>query len=891
VAKKGYDRSLAPGQVQSDELHNIREELELYLEMRTEELIGNGHGPEEARRLAEEAFGDAPRIEDDLRRQARHRNGKQGTMMTMSGLKQDLAYALRTFRRSPGFTLTAVLTLALALGGNTAIFSVVDGALLQAMPFEDSDELVYVNGYHLTNGEIAIRGASFPEFRDWRERARGVSPMAAIAGGGMAVTGDGGAESLSLEIVTEDYFDVLRVSPALGRAFTAQEHSEPGAFAVALLSHALWERRYGAAPDILGRDIVLDDLPYTVIGVMPEGFGGTALNTDLWIPDAMIGVNALEARGGRFLSVIGRLTTDAPSAQRELDVIARDLQVEYPEAHEDRFAQVQGFKNAYLDTTGPLLWILLGAGGVLLLIAAANVANLLLVRAHGRTREIVLRRALGAESRRVAGQLFTESMVLALMGGIAGLGVAYVGLGVLGPMIPQGVLPGYVQVELSTTTFGFSLAILALVGVVMGLVPAAASARLDIATTLREGGRSAGGSFRRFRAQHLFVVAQVALALVLTVGAGLLTRSFRAEMGVDTGSAIENVVAMRVSLPSGRYPDAESRRQFANEIERLVGELPGVTSASISSDLPFRGGSSGAYVFKQDALDERIRYHRHLVAPGYLETLGVELSAGRFISDGDLDGSAGVGVITEAMVRRLFPDENPIGQTMYLRPGGDPDMGFEIVGVIKDMRFRDLRTSLMAEGNSPDIFFPYAQIPTSNIEVAVRVQGEPASYVSLLREVAAQMDGDLPVFQIQPLIDGYRAQTATPRFAAFLMSLFSSLAVVLACVGIYGVLSFAVGQRSQEIAIRRAIGATAGGVAKRVVADGLKLVSVGLVVGGVGAAMGSRVLTSFLFEVQATDPLTFVMVGLGMVVVAVLAAVIPAVRASRRDPAEILGAE
>jgi putative ABC transport system permease protein len=892
---KHYDRSMAPGQVAADELRDIREELELYLEMRTEELVGEGMEPEEARRVAEERFGDTARIESELRRQATRRRAKKGTMMTMGGLRQDLAFAMRTFRRNPGFTFVAVLTLALALAGNTTIFSVVDAALLQAMPFEDSDELVYVNGYHLTNGEIAIRGASFPEFYDWRERARGVSPMAAVGSFTLAISGDGEAESLATEMVTEDYFEVLRVTAAVGRVFTVEEHGPANGSGLAVISDGLWERRYGAEPDVIGQTILLNDQSFTVVGIMPSTFGGIALNTDVWIPESnsmVLGFDGLtEARGSRFLSVIGRLATTEGQAQQELDVVATELQGEWPRAHEDRFAQIQGFREAYLDTTGELLWVLLGAGAVLLLIAAANVANLLLVRAHGRTKEIVLRRALGAESRRVAGQLLTETMVLAVMGGVAGLGLAYVGLQALGPMIPQGVLPGYVDVELSARTFGFSLAVLGVVGVFMGLVPAAASSRLEIATTLRESGRSAAGSLKRFRAQHLFVVAQVGLALVLMVGAGLLTRSFRAQLGVDTGSSIENVVAMRVSLPAARYPDNESRRIFANEIERLASELPGVTSASISSRLPFRGGSSGAYVFKQTALDERIRFHRHSVAPGYLETVGIELSAGRFISNSDLDAAAAVGVITEAMVQRVFPGENPIGQTMYLRPGGDPDMGFEIIGVVKDVRYRDLTTSLLAERNSPDVYFAYDQLPTPTIEVAVRVQGEPASYVTQLRGLAAQLDADLPVFDIQPLIEGYRAQTAVPRFAAFLMSLFSALAVILACVGIYGVLAFAVGQRAQEIAIRRAIGATAPSVAKRVVADALKLSSIGLVAGGVGAVWGSRVLENFLFEVPRRDPVTFGMVGGAMVAVAVLAAVIPAVRAARRDPAEILGAE
>ncbi len=895
MAGKRYGRSMAPGQVASDALRDIREELELYLELRTEELVESGMDPIEARRVAEEHFGDAARIEDELRRQARRRRAKRGTVMTMGGLKQDVRFALRTLRRNPGFAFVAVLTLGLALGGNTAIFSVVDAALLQAMPFEDADELVFVNGSHRTDGEVAIRGASFPEFYDWQDRARTIEPMAAVGTFTLAVSGDGEAEPLAVEMVTEEYFAVLRAEAALGRTFTAEEHGPGGTPGLAVLSDGLWERRYGHDTSALGSTVVLDDQPYSVIGVMPPSFGGTALNTDVWIAESsvsLIGFEGLtDARTARFLSVVGRLHGPEEGAQEELDAIAAELQRLYPAEHEDRFAQIQGFREAYLDTTGQLLWVLLGAGALLLAIGAANVANLLLVRAHGRTREIVLRRALGAETHRVAGQLLTESVVLAAAGGVLGLFLAWVGLRTLAPMIPQGVLPGYVDVALSAKTFLFSAATLAVVGLFMGLVPAMASARVQLATTLREGGLSAAGSLKRLRAQHLFVIAQVALALVLMVGAGLLTRSFRAQVGVDTGASISDVVAMRVSLPDVRYPDAEARREFGDEAHRLAETLPGVENASVSSDLPFRGGSVGSYVYAQSAPEDRIRYHRHSVGPEYLETVGIELSAGRFISETDVADGPGVAVITEAMAARVFPDENPVGQTMYMRPGADPDFAFEVVGVIRDLRYRDLTTSLMAERNSPDIFFAFSQIPTSTIEIAVKVQGEPESFVPALRALAAELDPDLPVFDVAPVVEGYRAQTATPRFAAFLMSLLSGLAALLACVGIYGILSFAVGQRGREIAVRLAIGASAPSVARSVIGDGMKLVSIGLGVGALVALTGSRALEHLLFEVTRTDPITFVSVAGLMLAVAAVAALIPAVRATRKDPAAVLGAE
>ena len=895
MSRSPFVRSLRPGQVRADETEDIKQELELYLQLRTEELVRDGMDPREARRLAEQRFGDTERIEADLRRQARRRSARRGRTMTMGGLRQDLAFAVRTFQRSPGFSLVAVLTLALALGGNTAIYSVVDAALLQAMPFEDHEQLVYLNGYHLVDGEISIRGASFPEFRDWNERSELVSPMAAVGSFSLAVTGGSEAERVSAEAVTAEYFAVLRAEPSRGRTFLAQEHAEPDAYPIVIISHAFWERRFALDPQAVGSDLVLNDRPLTIVGVMPEGFGGTALNTDVWIPEAMIslvsGVGVLDERGSRFLSVIGRLAdgTDISAAQTELDVIAADLQGLFPEQHEDRYSQIQPFREAYLGATGRLLWVLMGAGIVLLLIAAANVANLLLVRSHGRTREIALRRALGAGGARVASQLLTESVVLAAVGGAFGLVLAWMGLRFLAPMIPQGVLPGYIEPRLSASAFVFSIAVLTLVGVVTGLVPAVASARPGIAATLREGARSAvGGNLRRLRAQHVFVVAQVALALVLMVGAGLLTRSFRAELAVDTGSELERVAAMRMQLPRSRYDSQEAITSFVAELERRVAEVPGVQTASISSDLPFRGGSSGAYIFRQDAAEDRIRFHSHSVTPGYFETLGVTLLEGRLLNDTDVGDGIGSAVITAAMVRRVFPGQNAVGQTMYLRSGAEVPV--EIVGVIEDLRYRDLTTSLMAEGNSPDVFFSYWQLPTRTVEVAVTA-ASPSTIGAAIRQVVADLDPDLPVFQVQPLMTSYEAQTATPRFAAFLMGLFSTLAVVLACVGIYGVLAFAVGQRSREIAIRRAIGATAPSIARSVIGDGLKLTVIGLFLGGIGAAAGSRVLESFLFGVETTDPLTFVSVGGGMLVVAMMAAVVPAVRAMRRDPADALNAD
>ncbi|HKJ01181.1 MAG TPA: ABC transporter permease [Longimicrobiales bacterium] len=884
-----------PGAVRGDPEADIREEMELYIELRTEELVAGGMSPEAARREAEARFGDRETVARRVRRETDRRQGNDGRMM-MGELRQNLAYVFRTSRRNPGFTLMAALTLAVALAGNTAIFSVLDAAVLRALPFKDPDGLVFIDGYQLQDGQHAIRYASVPEFRDWRERARSIDPMVGVRANSVTLSGNGQAERVIAEVVSAGYFDLLGGQAALGRTFTEEEYATPDGYPVVVLSHALWQRTYGGDPTVVGRTLEINERTVSVVGVMPADFVAVNLDVDVWVPMGMISLlgssQVLEARGSRFLPVIGRLRpgSDIAEAQTELDAIARDLQEEYPDVNEDRFAEVRSFRDGYLGTTGRLLWVLFGGGALLLLIASANVANLLLVRANARTRELVLRRALGADGGRVARQLLTESLVLAGVGGVAGLLLAAWGLRVMTALIPEGVLPGYAHPALSARAFGFTLVVLALAGMFAGLVPAVSSARRDLAGTLRAGARAVTGAGAR--TQKIFVVTQVGLALLLMVGAGLLTRSFRAQLAVDPGMETEGVYAFRVQPPRERYPDAASLRVFTDEVLRVVGEVPGVASVAASSDFPFRGGSSGAYVYRPDDPETRIRYHRHSVSPRYFENLGAELVAGRFIEAQDQADARGVAVVSQAFVRRVFPDAGSgVGQTFWTGNPDDPGNLAEIVGVVKDVRYRDLTQDMMEASNSPDVFFSLDQVPSRTLEISYRGTGDQAPPASAIRRAVQGVDATIPIYAMASLEELYRAQTATPRFAAFLMGLFSALALSLACVGIYGVLSFTVGQRGPEIALRRALGAGAGDVARSVVWDGTRLAALGLVVGGGAAFAGGRVLQSLLFDVQPTDPATFGVVSLAVMVVAVLAAAVPAWRATRKAPADALGAE
>lgn len=884
-----------PPHVSGDD--DARAEIESHIELLVDELVAGGMSDTEARLEARARFGDPAAWQKKTNRTDPRRHGTMTTMMTR--FLQDLRFALRGFRRNPGFAAMAVLTLAVALAGNTAIFSVLDAAVLRALPFPDADRLVFINGVHRTAEGEAPRMASVPEFRDWRERARTVDPVVASAANTFTMTGVAEAERLQGELVSEGYFELLGGSTALGRTFTDEEYTLYDLPPVAVLSYPLWQRAFGGAPDVVGRTFQLNERTVEVVGVMPEGFVGTGLQSELWAPLPAISLVAsteiLDSRGTRFLPVLGRLAPGATldDAQAEFEGIAGQLQQEHPDSHEDRFARLLTFREGYLDTTGDLLWILFGAGLLLVVIAGANVANLLLVRAHARTRELTVRRAMGADSGRITGQLLTESVALATIGGILGLLGAGWALRAALPLVPEGVLPSYAEPGVSLRAFGFTMAVLAFVGLASGLVPALTSARRDLASTLRSGRGSLAG--RGNRAQKAFVVTQVGLALMLLVGAGLLTRSLRAQLAIDPGLEIEGVHALRVSPPRERYPDGESLRIYADELTRRVSEVPGVSEVALSSDFPFRGGSSGAYTMRPDDPETLIRIHRHSVSPGFFDLLEVEILAGRVFTLADDAEAPGVVVVTEAFVERVFPEDPApaaaIGRQVWVGNPNDPENLAEIVGVVENVRFRNLTQSMMDGPNSPDQFFALAQVPSRTHEVSFRVAGDEGAAVAGVRRAVQELDPSTPPFGLAALRELYDNQTAMPRLAAVLMGAFSVLALSLASVGIYGVLTFTVGQRGPEIALRRALGADAGDVARSVVWDAVKLAGVGVVVGGLAAFFAGDLLESLLYQVQAGDVTTLAVTGVALLAVAAVAAAVPAVRAARKAPADALSAE
>jgi putative ABC transport system permease protein len=810
-------------------------------------------------------------------------------------MSRDLAFAFRSLRRRPAFSAAVVLTLALGLGASMAIFSLVDAALLRPFPFTEPERLTFLWG--VAGPERDVRGASFLEAKDWGTRNRTLVGLSVYDNPSINLRTDDGAERIEAEWVSASYFSLLGATPALGRTFLPEEDEVPERDAVVVLSHSLWANRFGADSSIVGRAVTLNDRPYTVVGVMPEGFRGLSYQAEAWVPSMMIGVigepSMLERRGSRWIGAIARLRpgVTAEEAQRDLDRVAATLAADYPETNTDRGVQLLGLREYYLGDLRGLLFLLLGAVTLFLLVACANVTSLQLVRATARSREIGVRLALGADRGQLVRQLLTESVVLALAGGAAGLLLALWLVDVVPSLLPEGLLPPYIDVVLDGRVLAAGAALCVGCGIAVGLAPALRATRQDPGEALKSGGRSAAsaiGAIGRPRLQQAIVVAEVAIAIVLLVSAGLMARSFANRLGVDPGFRPEGVLAVRVTLPRERY-DTEARNAFTDELLDRVRVLPGVADAALGSDLPLRGLTSAATLVVDHRADDRVRFYVHKITPDYFRTLGIPLLQGRSFTPTDRPGTPAVVVVTEAMAKRFWPDGDAVGRRIRL--GGADGPEHEVVGVVRTPRFRDLTTDLGAARAEPDVFFPLAQRGDRTLEIALRSRVEPASLTKLVRAAVTAMDPGVPVYAVQSLADVVRQQTATSRFGSATMSAFSVLALLLAAIGIYGLLAFLVSLGTRDIAIRMALGAGAARVQRLVVGQGMALVAIGVVLGLAGALAAARALSSQLFGVSPTDPVTLGAVGLTVLVAALAASWIPARRASRVDPQTILRGE
>ncbi|HEX8272227.1 MAG TPA: ABC transporter permease [Longimicrobiaceae bacterium] len=808
----------------------------------------------------------------------------------MDTLLQDVRYAFRRLRKSPGFAAVAILTLALGIGANSAIFSVVNAVLLRSLPYADAERLVLVT--HLTStGDRAPMSPA--NFRDARREVRSLEELSfwSYSGSGRTLTGVGDPVQLDAASVGAGFFDVLRARPLLGRTFRPDEN-EPGHNRVAVLGHGVWRQRFGADPKVVGRTITLDGEPYQVVGVMPEGFGYPG-DREVWVPQEYEEFFMSEAsRGSWFMVGIGRLKPGVPHerAAREVAALGARLSRQYPETNATvGLTSISLYENMVGDVRTSLL-VLLGAVGLVLLIACANVANLLLARAAAREAEVAVRVALGAGRRRLIRQLLAESLVLALLGGLAGLLLAVWGTSALVALDPQGI-PRLDEVRVDGTVVAFTLGAALLAGVLFGMVPAVQVTRSGLFGSLREGGRGALSGRGSARVRSALVVVEMALAVMLLAGAGLLIRSFVRLQEVDPGFRTEGALSFTLSLPSAAYGEDAARAAFYERLlERLEG-LPGVRSAAAVSQLPM-GGSAQFLTFAVDGRapvqpgnDPAAQVLR--ATPGYFRSLAIPVERGRAFSEQDRAGTPRVVVLNRAAVRRFFPGEEPLGQRILMALGADTvTVPWEVVGVVGDVR----HFGVEAEAQ-PAMYFPQAQAPAGSMGVVVRTAVAPLSVAGAVRREVRALDPNLPLGDLQPLEQLTADSVSQPRFYMLMLCIFAGVALALAAIGIFGVISYSVAQRTREIGVRVALGADPASVLRIVVGGALGLAALGVGIGLLGALAGTRVLSGLLFGVAATDPATYAGVAVVLLAVAGLASWLPARAATRVDPAIALRAE
>ncbi len=796
-------------------------------------------------------------------------------------LRADLRQAYRLLRNRPGFTTIAVATLALGIGANSAIFSVVFGVLLAPLDYQNPDQLALVwrTNVQRQTGNYPVPA---PEFLDWTEQNSSFSLTAAVRPEALVLTGTDEPERVIGASVSASLFQLLGASPVLGRTFSSEENTAGNEYVV-VLSHGLWRRRFGSDPSVLGSEVKLNGRSHTVVGVMPDGFAFPS-QAQLWTP-VVFTPEQLADRDWHFLLMVTRLRegTTVADAQRDLDQISARLARAYPETNEGWTGVVQPLHDAAVGNSRATIWMLFGAVSFVLLIACANVANLLLARAAGRQRELCVRAALGAGRSRLVRQLLVESVVLALVGGAVGAALAYLGIDVLVAAAGSS-LPRSANVSLNGMVLAATLAMALVTGIVFGLVPALHGSRFDLTEGLKEGTHGAGISGRRSRLGRILVAGEIAVALVLVVGAGLMIQSFRRLLEVDPGFNPSRTLTFQVQAPSAQYPESEQVLAFADELQRRLAATPGVVSVGLNPWIPMTGGGPQfRYRLASDQVgpvnDMPIGMFRP-VSPGYFATMEIPLVAGRTFRDDDRAGQVPVAIVNEAFVRRHFADgEDPLGRRVVISYEEPNAPEREIVGVVRDVKNAGLTSDPV-----PVYYVPFRQIPWNTMTLAVRTTGEPGAITPAVRAIVGELDPDIPVTNIATMEERLSQVVAQPRFRMQLLGVFAAVALILAAVGVYGVMAYAVSQRTQEIGVRLALGARPAAVRRMVVKEALAVGLIGVLVGLAGALALSRLVSGMLFEVQATEPVVYLTVAGILTAVAVTASLVPALRASRVDP-------
>jgi len=801
---------------------------------------------------------------------------------------QDVRYGVRMLLKAPSISIVATIALALGIGANAAIFSVVNAVLLRPLPFANSEQLM--NVWETDSVRGYKRGsASYPNFVDWREQNHVFDHISTYHNNDFIMTGRGESTRLQGAVVNADLFPLLGVSPVIGRGFLPAEDNPGEGGRVVVLSQALFQKRFNSDPNIVNQSMVLDGKTYTIVGVMPGAFQFPVQNdpVELWTTVALDreGKDPItEERGAHYMQVIARLKpgVSKEQAQAEMTAISARLEQQYPDKDLHKSTSVESTLESLVGDIRPALLILLGAVGFVLLIACANVANLLLARAMTRQKEMAIRSALGASRLRVVRQLLTESVILALAGGLLGLVLAVWWSDLL-VALGKNNIPRALQVGLDWRVLGFTLLVSVLTGVVFGLVPALHSSKTELTESLKEGGRSGGEGARRNRIRGVLVVGELAIAVVLLVGAGLLIQSLWRLRQVSPGFESENLLTFVVGIPEVKYPVAK-QAQFYHDLVARIESLPGVRSAGSVIPLPLSGDAfsisfetEGRPVAKGDQPSADF----FAVEPGYFKTMGISMLKGREFTDRDDKGGPPVVVVNQAFAKKFFPNEDAVGKR--IKPGistdtDEPAMR-EIIGVASDIRNRNLSSDLRA-----GYYVPAAQIPFNQMTLVVRTTNDPHSLITAVQNEVHAMDNELPVFNIKTMDEYISGTVAGPRFNATLLVIFAAVALVLTIVGLYGVMSYSVAQRTNEIGIRMALGAQAGDVLRLIVSQGFKLVLLGLALGLAGALGLTRVISSLLFGVTSKDPYTFAAVAIILAVVALIACYIPARRATRLDP-------
>jgi putative ABC transport system permease protein len=812
----------------------------------------------------------------------------------MSVLTQDLRYALRTFLNSPGSTAVAIIVLSLGIGATAAIFSVTNSILFRALPYKGSERLVFVWENKLSKA-MRQQPLSPADYKDFRTGNQVFDEIGAIHYQSSVLTRGELPERIESAAVSPSVFEILDLQPALGRSF-APDEDQPNKDRVAILSAGLWQRRFGRDPNILGKSLTMDGGSYTIIGVAPARFRLPGNRSELWIPYTPEPSDLLPSnRAVRFLTVLGRIKPGISSAraQSEMRIVAERLTREYPDSNAGFSVDLVPVREQLIGDIRPTLLMLVAAVVAVLLIACVNVAHLLLARASAREKEIAVRTALGANPRRLVRQFLTESVLLAVIAGFFGLLLAYWGIWILAKVAPAG-LPQAEEISMDWRVLVLNLGVSITTGLAFGLAPALSSARSNLNLVLRSGGRGGTGNRTRSRLRDVLLVCEVASSTALVIGAGLLIRSFVRLQEVNPGFRTDHVLTMQLSLPQARYPGLKVGLFYDQLLDR-VGRFPGVQTAGICRFLPLSGNDASInfQIEGQPALGkvDQPRAKFRTASGGYFAALGIPVLHGRVFDNRDNQRTPKVVIVNETAARRYWPDGNPIGRRIL--SGLDDDKWSTIIGVVGDVKHSGLDLD-----TNPETYYHYLQIPPEEMNfaeatmaLAIRTSAGPSEMTSSVRRELRTLDASLPVFDVQTMQDLVNNSVAQPRFRTFLISMFAGLALVLAALGLYGVVAYSVSQRTTELGIRMALGAQPGSILKLVVFRAAGLAAIGLAIGIAATLAGTRVLSRFLFGVSTGDPITLSITCLIILMVAVMASLVPALRAAKVDPAIALRAE